>query len=183
MHRIDQTVRAFATIHFSCQSTALARRKTTHYLWSWFAKCGKTTACLVSTWQRARLFRFLRLPRPDQAEEIDSYRNATGLSWQVMLDLQKVMVCADMYVLEKEQTAVDRKYVAHVASLETFSKKITDAIGSQPAWRQDGWASVLVCAGKWFFVLACVCSPPMTASFPALAPGWAQQLYSMGTSK
>lgn len=89
----------------------------------------------------------LRLPaKMESLEQFKEYKNETGLCSPVMVDLQKVLVCIDMFTMEKEKAKVDKKYIAHVAGCEFFSSKTNDAISAPPDWRQDqkGWEAIAV---------------------------------------
>ena len=77
-----------------------------------------------------------RLPKPDQSDSISDYENKAGLSWGVVVDLQKIFACVEMQSLAKDPNApVDMNYIAKVGACESFSSKAINIIASQPDWR------------------------------------------------
>ena len=77
-----------------------------------------------------------RLHKPDQSDSISDYENKAGLSWGVVVDLQKIFACVEMQSLAKDSNApVDMNYIAKVGACESFSSKAINIIASQPDWR------------------------------------------------
>lgn len=61
--------------------------------------------------------------------DISDYQNLTGLSGQVMLNVQRVLAC-----LEMQKNEVDTKYLSLV-SKASYSKSLVMAMNAQSEWR------------------------------------------------
>lgn len=81
----------------------------------------------------------LRLPTPDQPLDLDKYKNASGFSWSIMTDLQRIFLSIDIAQKSVEKP-VDMQYLSAVTGAKTFSSKISLVMGSQAEWRRgQGW--------------------------------------------